>query len=188
MRRIAPIAALLLAACSSDRPVSPPVPPAAPQGSLTYGGPSNAGAPITATFVPGYPPQIEVRITDRQAAESVALITPDGRSLPASRVDTNRLYQHGGGDSYYPFYPGFGVGVWGGSGGHVGSAFGIGIPLGGIDYGPSDEQVVSVARLFPDDLAAYRASWQHWKIHIQIGTPATMVRTVEIAAPRPPEE
>jgi hypothetical protein len=193
MRRIAPAAALLLAACGSDRPPPPPVvpsiPPAAPQGSLTYGGPNQPGAPIAAAFVPGYPPQIEVRILDRQPAERVALVTPDGRVLPAPGIETSRVYQRSGGDGYFPFYPSLGVGIWGGSGGHVGTGFGIGLPLGGIDYGPAgDEQVVSVARLFPDDLAAYRATWQRWTIRIQIGTPATIVRKVEIAAPRPLEE
>jgi hypothetical protein len=188
MHRILLAAALLLAACGQDRLPPPPALPAAPQGSLTYGGPSNPGAPITAAFVPGYPPQIEVRIRDRQPAESVALVTSDGHSLAAERVDSNRVYQPAGDGGYFPFYPGVGVGVWGGSGGHVGTGFGIGLPLGGIDNGPSDEEVVSVARLFPGDLAIYRASWQRWKIHIQIGTPATIVRTVEIAAPRPPDD
>ncbi|MFO1062174.1 MAG: hypothetical protein U1E53_35035 [Dongiaceae bacterium] len=192
MRRIAPVAALLLAACGSDRP--PPrsalqdLPPAAPQGSVTYGGPNQPGAPITAAFVPGYPPQIEVRIRDPQPAEAVALVTPDGRVLPAPRIETSRIYQGAGGDGSAPFLPGIGLGIWGGSGGHVGTGIGIGLPLGGIDYGPATEAVVSVARLSPDDPAAYRATWPRWTIRIQLGNPATILRKVEIAAPRPPEE
>ena len=180
MHRPAIAFALLLAACGggdgparTQRGLGPSYsPPAAP----TRG-------PVTAGWTDLEPRQIEVRVTDRMAVAAVTLLGPGGRAIAASSIDRLRVsgMPRGG------FSPSLAVGASGGSNGPVSSAFGLGLPLGGIDNGPADQQVLSVALIDLEDPAAYRASWRDWTIRIEVGTAATVHRTIEIAAPRPPE-
>jgi hypothetical protein len=139
--------------------------------------------PVTAGWTDLEPRQIEVRVTDRMAVAAVTLIGPGGEAYAASSIDRAPVagMPRGG------FRPSLAIGASGGSSDRVSSAFGLGLPLGGIDNGPADRQVLSVALIDLEDPAAYRALWRGWRIRIEVGTPDTVHRTIEIAAPRPPD-
>ncbi len=166
MRAVLRLALLcLLAACSSG------------------GGSGGIAQTANASFAPGAPDVLEVRLTDRLPLESAQLVAPDGRFFPAREIERDRIVEQ-----YPRAAPGFGVGVFGGSSGHVGTSVGVGFPIGGYGSGPRETRVQSLARIPVGDMAGYRAGWQHWKIRLQVGTPeAGNARTMEIPAPRPPE-
>lgn len=137
----------------------------------------------TAAFAPGTPDVVEVRLVDRLALESAELVAPDGRIFLAREIERDRVVEAPSRPG-----PGFGVGVFGGSSGHVGTSVGIGFPIGGFGDGAGETRVESRARIPVGDGAAYRAGWQSWKIRLKVGTPAAgNVRFMEIPAPRPPE-
>ncbi len=160
--------ALLLAGCASEdgggrRAVSPP--------------------PVTAGFLAETPDVIELSVIDRQPVDKVELLAPDGRIFLAHRIDrekTTRDSRAGGG-------LGVGVGVFGGSSTKVGTSFGIGFPLGGVEAPPTAPHYESVALVRVEDMAGYRSSWPRWVLRIRLGTPETSFRSIEIPAPRPPD-
>ncbi|GIK97568.1 MAG: hypothetical protein BroJett029_17770 [Alphaproteobacteria bacterium] len=165
MRRFAAcLAFALLAACSA-------------------GGGDIVSSPVGAAFslAEGRVGEIEVTVADRQPVETAALVAPDGEATPAHQIDRSKTVEDEGG-----FMPSFGVGVFGGSSGHVGTSVGINIPVG-RSGAPHDPVIDSRARIRVPDMAAYRAGWQDWKIRIELGTGAADRRVMEIPAPRPPE-
>jgi hypothetical protein len=159
---------LLLAACSSDN-----------------GSGATAQAP-NARFAPDAADVVEVRITDRLPLEAAELVAPDGSSVAARDIQRDRIVEQ---RQPVRAGPAFGVGVFGGSGGHFGTGAGIGFPIGGYGYesGPGETRVQSLARIEIPDMAAYRAGWPNWKVRLKLGTTEAGNRTIEIPAPRPPE-
>jgi len=138
---------------------------------------SGAGNAVVTSFASGDQDTIEVQVTDRQPANQVELVAPDGRILTAHLIERDRIDRRSGG-----LQPSVGVGVGIGSGGHVGSGIGIGFPLS-IGGSSREAQVRSTAHIDVSDMAAYRTNWQQWKLRIRFDAPN---RTVEVAAPPPP--
>ena len=164
VRRIGLTVLLLLAACAGN----------------TSGG-GSISQPVTTAFAPGSADVIEVQVTDPLPVQQAELHAPDGRIFLAYQIDHDRVRQERGG--YSPF--GIGLGVFGGSASHVGTSVGIGLPFGGIEPAPREPQVMSLARIRVEDMAAYRTSWPGWKLRLRLGD--ANPRFMELPAPRPPE-
>ena len=136
---------------------------------------------VNASFIP-QSNAIQVTVTGDQPLRVARLIAPTGEATPASSINTDRRVSgggYGGGPSV-----GFGLGGFSGSrGGGFGSGIGIGLPLGGGSDATS--VVVSSAAFALPDPAGYRASWQGYRIELQLGDPPA-IRTLTLAAPPPP--
>lgn len=145
------------------------------------GGGAIVSRPVSAEFAKAAPDAIEVEVKDRQPVETAELVAPDGSATPAYQIDRSKVVE-----SYAP-EPAFGVGVFGGSSGHIGTSVGINIPIGRSDTAPYEPVIESRALIRVPDMAAYRSNWQNWKIRIELGTSETNERVMEIPAPRPPE-
>ena len=164
MRFFLRLAMLLLGACSHRAP-APLAPP-----------------PLTVGFAAGLPDVVDVMMVDRQPMEQASLIGPDGKAIAAYQISRDRLVVA----SDSGVAAGLGLGVFGGASGGVSSGFGIGFPLFGSP--PTTDSVVqSHALIRLEDMKAYRADWQGWKLHLRLGSPETSERDVEFPAPRPPE-
>lgn len=124
--------------------------------------------------------RVEVTAIDRQAMESAELVAPDGTAIAAYQIDRNRTVVDGDGPR-----PSVGVGVFGGSSGHIGTSVGIGFPLFGADD-PDEPVIDSRALIRVPDMAAYRAVWQTYRVRLRFGPPENE-RVMELPAPRPPE-
>lgn len=160
------LSGLLLAACAGDRGDEPAF-----------------RTPVTAGFAAGETDIVEVRVTDEQPVEVAELVGPDGRVYVAHQILRDRLVEERGG--VVPNV-GIGVGVAGGSRSRIGTSIGLGFPLGGFGGGADEAEVLSRARIRVDDMVAYRADWQDWKVRIQFGTPEAGLRFMEVPAPAPP--
>jgi hypothetical protein len=168
-------------AAESQQDSMPPLPPS---GSTSTTLPGGVDYPVTANFVPGYPSIIEVQIRDRQPADEVSLVAPDGTETAAYQLDTTKQMATARGGSG----PSFGVGVAGGSSGDVGAGIGIGFPLFGFESAPSraETEVLTRARVRIPDTAAYRADWKQWIVRILFDAGKSTERRLEMAAPPPP--
>jgi hypothetical protein len=162
MRTILCVLALLLAACSGDEDR----------------GISN---PVAARFAADAGDRIEVTVADPQPVETAELIAPDGGATAAYQIDRSKTVEEDGGPA-----PSVGVGVFGGSSGHIGTSIGIGIPIFGSGA-PEDPVIDSRALIRVPDMAAYRAHWTEYRLRLHLGTTETNRRIMEIPAPRPPE-
>lgn len=167
MKRIlAPLLAmLLLAACSNS-------------GGSGYGGTSPYVA--DAHFLSGDPTVIEVTIRDRLPVKGAVLIDPTGMETAAYDIQRDRqTYSANGGAR-----PTVGVGVSGGSSGHIGTGIGIGIPIfsGGSDT--RSEITESTAKVKIGNPVLYRTTWQSWKLRVELEDGANK-RTVELVPPKP---
>jgi hypothetical protein len=141
--------------------------------------------PVVTSFSESEQDTVKVQVTDPQPVTRVELAAPDGRVFLASQIDREHLTHQGG---YYG-QPTVGVGVgggsgccWGGSG--VGVGVGFGFPLGDAREPDYPVGVSSTALIHVQDMAAYRAQWQQWKVRIYLGEGANE-RIVEVAAPAP---
>jgi len=165
MRRFLALALLVLAACAEQAPSPPPAPP------------------MTVGFAADMPDVIQVSMIDRQPVEQATLLAPDGRSFVAYQISRDQIAvaQDPG------IAAGVGMGVFGGSANGISSGFGIGFPLFGSPPPPAVPVVQSHALIHVEDMAAYRAGWQQWKLRLRMGSPETTEHDVEFPAPRPPE-
>lgn len=137
--------------------------------------------PVAARFATESGDRIEVSVADSQPVESAELIAPGGATTAAYQIDRSKTVTEDGGGA-----PSVGVGVFGGSSGHVGTSIGIGFPLFGDDA-PEDPVIDSRVLILVPDMAAYRAGWQDYRLRLHLGTTETNRRIMEIPAPRPPE-
>jgi hypothetical protein len=144
---------------------------------------ASASQPVTAGFLVQTPDVIELSVDDRQPVDRVELLAPDGRVYLAHRIDREKATQEPRASTGL----GVGVGVFGGSSTKVGTSFGIGIPLGGIEAPPTEPRYSSIALVRVEDMAGYRAGWRRWILRIRLGTPETSFRFMEIPGPRPPD-
>ena len=164
---VPPIAAcLILAACASG------------------GQSSSSNTPsITSAIPSGDPTRIDVTVRDPLPVADATLVDPNGVSYPAVRIDRDHIAYSGSGG----LQPSMGAGVAGGSGGGIASGVGIGIPLfssRGTSPGSFTESRISFR---VPDMAAYRASWQRWKIHLDLAESGNS-RSMEMLPPAPPPE
>jgi hypothetical protein len=141
-----------------------------------------AAKPYRAAFEAGFPDVILVEVTDDLPVTKASLVAPDGRTIEAQGIDTDRRRRGGGGIS-----PSFGVGVGGGSSSGVGGGVGIGFPIFGSGGSAVSDEYHSIARIRLDDVAAYRAGWQRTQVKLQLGE-APDGREVVLPAPAPPVE
>ena len=164
MRPFLCLAMLLLSACS-QRATPLPAPP-----------------PLTVGFAAATPDVVEVTMLDRQPVEQASLVGPDGHAIAAYRISRDRRAVA----TDPGIAAGLGLGVFGGSSGGVATGFGIGFPLFGSPPPTPEPVVQSHALIRVEDMKAYRADWQKWKLHLRLGSPETSERDVEFPAPRPP--
>jgi hypothetical protein len=137
--------------------------------------------PVAARFAAEAGDRIEVTVADPQPVETAELVAPDGAATEAYQIDRSKTVEEDGRAS-----PSVGVGVFGGSSGHIGTSIGIGIPIFGSGA-PEDPVIDSRVLIRVPDMAAYRASWQDYRLRLHLGTTDTNRRIMEIPAPRPPE-
>jgi hypothetical protein len=165
--RFYPILVILPLSACAERPVPPPALP-----------------PLTVGFAAGEADVIDIVMADSQPVEEASLIAPDGKASLAYRIERARQTAA----SPAGIDAGLGLGLFGGSyGTGVSSGFGIGFPLFGSPPPPAEPLVQSHALIRVSDMAAYRAGWRNWKLHLRLGSPETSERDVEFPAPRPPE-
>jgi hypothetical protein len=173
MRRlIVPVLVLMLAACSGN------------SGGSGYGGAGsgNASYGANAHFLASDPTVIEVTVRDPAPVSRVILIDPTGAETAAYDIQRDTQTYHSGN---YGASPSVGVGVFGGSSGHVGTGIGIGVPI--FSSGPSNYSsavVDSTAKVRISNPVLYRTSWQSWKLRVEFGD-GSNARTVEVVPPRP---
>ena len=137
--------------------------------------------PVAARFAAESGDRIEVTVADPQPVETAELIAPDGGATAAYQIDRSKTVEEDGRAA-----PSVGVGVFGGSSGHIGTSIGIGIPIFGSGA-PEDPVIDSRVLILVPDMAAYRAHWTEYRLRLHLGTSDTNRRIMEIPAPRPPE-
>jgi hypothetical protein len=140
--------------------------------------PRQSGPPfrVVSGFLDGDDRIIEVTVTAEKPVNRIELVSPTGQTYPAERIERSFWTATAPANR-----PQFGVGVFGGSSSGVGTAVGIGLPLGGETARTT--LVDSRASLPISDIAAYRSNWQQWQIRIGLDNPPRQVTT---PAPQPP--
>ncbi len=161
------LALLLLAACSNNG------------GGSGYGG--NTPYSTNAHFLASDATVIEVSIRDPLPVARVFLVDPTGAETAAYDIQRDRqTYRSNGGPR-----PSVGVGVSGGSSGHIGTGIGIGFPIfssGNSNY--ASEVVDSTAKVKIGNPVLYRSSWQSWKLRVELEDGSNN-RTIEMVPPKP---
>lgn len=156
--------------------------------SCYSGGSGGPSAPrqqsVTGYFSATEPGVIQVDVTDPLPVSAAALVGPDGTAVAAYQIDRDReIYRGDGG-----IQPSVGVGVTGGSSSRIGTGIGIGFPLFGSGGGDGVTTTVTASRVLirVPDLAAYGATWQSSKLHIELDDGVTR-RVMELLPPPPPQ-
>lgn len=168
-RAVLPIfAMLLLTACSNYG-----------GGGSGYGGTGHA---TDAHFLKDDPTVIEVTVRDPLPVTRVVLVDPTGAETQAYDIQRDtQTYRSGG----YGASPNVGVGVFGGSSGHIGTGIGIGVPIFSSGQSGYDRTVVdSTAKVRISNPVLYRSSWQDWKLRAELGEDGSK-RTIELVPPKP---
>ena len=154
---------LLLAACSSNN-----------------GGGGGTPYSSNAHFLASDPTVVEVNVRDPLPVARVFLVDPTGAETAAYDIQRDRQVYHSDGGPR----PTVGVGVAGGSSGHVGTGIGIGIPIFSSGSNYSSEVVDSTAKVRISNPVLYRSSWQSWKLRVELEDGPNK-RTIEMAPPKP---
>jgi hypothetical protein len=180
MRRlIVPILTLgfALAACSSGN---------AGAGGSGYGGvgsgkSSHAPYGANAHFLSNDPTVIEVTVRDPLPVARVVLVDPTGAETAAYDIQRDKqIYRSDSGPR-----PSVGVGVVGGSSGHIGTGIGIGFPIFSSGQSNYTAAVVdSAAKVKIGNPVLYRESWQRWKLRVEFEDGGN-ARTIEMVPPKP---
>jgi hypothetical protein len=138
---------------------------------------------VTSTIPGTDPTRIDLTVRDPLAVTDARLIDPQGNVYPAVSIDRDRVSYGGSGG----LQPSVGIGVAGGSSSHVSSGIGFGFPLfSSSGDAPGTFTESRVAFRIPDP-TAYRSSWQHWKIHVDLAENGSS-RVMEMLPPAPPNE
>lgn len=169
---ILPILALLvLAACSNN------------SGGGGYGGvgSGNGSYAANAHFLADDPTVIEVTLRDPLPVARAFLVDPTGVETAAYDIQRDKqVYNSGGGPR-----PSVGVGVFGGSSGHIGTGIGIGVPIySSGNSGYSSSVTDSTAKVKIANPVLYRSTWQQWKLRLELDDGRNS-RTVEVVPPTP---
>lgn len=149
--------------------------------ACTSGGQSSSAVltPISAND----PSRIDLTVRDSLPVADARLIDPQGNVTTATRIDRDRInYRRGGGVE-----PGMGVGVAGGSNSGVSTGVGLGVTIPLFSGGDTDDSFTESRASFRiPDMAAYRKSWQQWKVQVDLDNGSSH-RSLELAAPAPTE-
>jgi hypothetical protein len=161
--------AMPLAACSSS------------SGGSGYGGNVNTQYGASAHFLASDPTVIEVSVRDPLPAARVFLIDPNGQQVAAYDIQRDRrIYQSDGGPR-----PSMGVGVGGGSSGHVSTGIGIGFPIFSSGGASQTSSVIdSTAKVRISNPTLYQTTWQSWKLRVELDDGVTK-RVIETLPPKP---
>ena len=196
---------LLLAACGSEDGTQPDQATAeasvatAPQSESSYTAapsplitpaapdkPGNGSAadlpPVTASIPADAANRINMTVRDPLPVSAATLIDPQGNRIVASRIDRDRVAYTGRGSGW----PRIGVGVSGGSSSGVSTGFGIGFPLLPQTTEAAGSIYESRFNFAVPDATAYAASWQRWKVHIDLSDGVNS-RSFETLPPAPPQ-
>ncbi|HEV8389721.1 MAG TPA: hypothetical protein VGQ35_07750 [Dongiaceae bacterium] len=176
-RAILPILTmLLLAACSSSSNQG---------GGSGYGGVGSSGGDTpystNAHFLADDPTVIELTLRDPLPVARMFLVDPTGAQTAAFDIQRDKQIYHSDGGPR----PSVGVGVFGGSSGHVGTGVGIGFPIfssGQSNY--TSAVVESTAKVKIGNPVLYRTSWQSWKLRVELEDGPNK-RTIEMVPPKP---
>ncbi|MDY0881871.1 hypothetical protein ACFPL7_19990 [Dongia soli] len=146
--------------------------------ACTSGGQSSSVvSPISAND----PSRIDLTVRDPLPVADARLVDPQGNATTAVRIDRNRVnYRRGSG-----VQPGIGAGAAGGSSSGVTAGVGLGVTIPLFSGGDSDNTVTESRASFRiPDLAAYRKTWQQWKIQVDLSD-GSSERSMELQAPAP---
>jgi hypothetical protein len=159
---------LLLAACSGS-------------GGSGYGGTGSTSYVTDAHFLKDDPTVIEVSVRDPLPVARVVLVDPTGAETEAYDIQRDRqTYRSDGSPG-----PNVGVGVFGGSSGHIGTGIGLGFPIFSSGQSGSASTVVdSTAKVKIRNPVLYRTSWQDWKLRAELDD-GRAKRTIELVPPKP---
>jgi len=176
------LAMLLLAACSSSSSYGGGGSGYGGVGSGTSGSSgSNLPYGTNAHFLTDDPTVIELTVRDSLPAARVFLIDPTGAETAAFDIQRDKqIYRSDSGPK-----PSVGVGVFGGSSGHVGTGVGIGFPIFSSGQSNYTSAVVdSRAKVKIGNPVLYRETWQHWKLRVELDDGHNS-RTIEMLPPKP---
>lgn len=169
------VAMLALAACSNS----------SDQGGSGYGGVGSSGSDTpystNAHFQADDPTVIELTLRDPLPVARMFLVDPTGAETAAFDIQRDKQIYHSDGGPR----PSVGVGVFGGSSGHIGTGVGIGFPIfssGQSNY--TSAVVESTAKVKIGNPVLYRTSWQSWKLRVELEDGPNK-RTVEMVPPKP---
>jgi hypothetical protein len=164
------LAVILLAACSSNNP-----------GGSGYGGAGSTPYSTNAHFLTGDPTVIELTVRDPLPVARVFLVDPTGAQTEAFDIQQDRqIYRSDSGPR-----PSVGVGVSGGSSGHIGTGIGIGFPIFSSGQPNQTSAVVdSRAKVKISNAVLYRETWQRWKLRVELDDGQNS-RTIEMVPPKP---
>jgi hypothetical protein len=137
--------------------------------------------PLETSILATAPDRIYVTVRDPLPVSAAMLVDPQGHQIDARRIDHDRI-AYGGSNVGWPS---IGVGVMGGSNSGVSTGIGIGFPLFPGQAQAAGSINESRFGFVVPDVAAYNASWQHWKIHIDLSNGVTS-RSFETLPPAPP--
>ncbi len=174
------VAVLLLAGCSSSQSNYG-------GGGGGYGGVGSGGSAANAPygadahFLKDDPTVIELNVRDALPAARVFLIDPTGAQTAAFDIQRDKqIYRSDSGPQ-----PRVGVGVAGGSSGHIGTGIGIGFPLffsGQPNY--TSAVIDSRAKVKIPNPVLYRETWQRWKLRVELDDGVNS-RALEMVPPKP---
>lgn len=142
---------------------------------------ANDLAPITARITASLPDHIAVIVRDPLPVARAVLIDPRGHAVEAAHIDHDRIAYRGGSIGW----PRIGVGVTGGSNSGISTGIGIGFPL--LPQTTEAAGSINESRfgfVIPD-IAGYNATWQHWKLHVDLSDGVNS-RSFETLPPAPP--
>lgn len=137
--------------------------------------------PLESSIPSNAPNRIYVTVRDPLPVSAAILVDPQGHQIAAGRIDHDRLSYGGSAVGW----PSIGVGIMGGSNSGVSTGFGIGFPLFPGQAQAAGSLSESRFGFEIPDIAAYNASWQHWKIHIDLSNGVSK-RSFETLPPAPP--
>lgn len=124
-----------------------------------------------------------VDLSESERIDEIVLAGPQGQRVqPVDTVERNRIV---GGDSIAR--PSIGVGVFGGSSGHVSSGVGISVPIfSKRDSVRGEKQVREIVARIPIlDRESYRAEPESWRVEITATDVAGQTRTRTFPVPEP---
>jgi hypothetical protein len=163
---------IVLAACGGGAPS----PEAAPAGAPT------ASAQVRASFPPhGIVDTIALSAVDRLPLREAVLLAPDGRTTPATYLNTNAAPSNETGQRAAQFWQNAVTGN---------NTLAALTQNAGAGAAPDARTqllaIASTADIPLSDPVAYRRDWRHYRIRLTFGTPPGEVESEEIAAPAPP--